>query len=155
MQSSWLWSTYCGEKGAIFVGSRAVLRTMSGREFDWGGTSVKWLRRFPKMSSTRTETWCRPKGEKFTWIWLSVRIQIVKTLPIDPFDFPFRVWSKRCLINDTSLISRRQRSEFHYMYPPELRFLEIGLEWSVWISQAHLRRITEFESVSHNKDTSG
>ena len=32
----------------------------------------------------RTEISCGPKGEKLAWFWFSVRIQTVKTWPIDP-----------------------------------------------------------------------
>ena len=41
----------------------------------------------PKVSSVRTETSRRVKGQKLTWFWFSVRIQTVKAWPIDPFDF--------------------------------------------------------------------
>jgi len=44
------------------AGARSTLKTVSGGEFDWGGTSVKEQRRCPKASSARTETSHREKA---------------------------------------------------------------------------------------------
>ena len=41
---------------------RSGLKTLSGGEFGWGGTSVKQQRRCPKGDSWRTEISSRTKG---------------------------------------------------------------------------------------------
>jgi len=99
-----------GENPLILVISTFVvqfeLRTYSGGEFGWGGTSVIVQHRCPKVSSVRTEISRRLKGEKLTWFWFSVRIQTAKAWPIDPLDlmsvsFPSllrgKIPVKRCL----------------------------------------------------------
>ena len=63
---------------------RRLIPNISGGEFGWGGTSVKRQHRCPKGSSERTETTRRAKGQKLPWFWLPVRVQKVKTRPIDP-----------------------------------------------------------------------
>ena len=79
--------TFLALSGLASASLRSAPRTVSGGEFDWGGTSVKRQRRCPKASSSRTETSSRVKGQKLAWSWFSVRIRTAKAGPIDPFDF--------------------------------------------------------------------
>ena len=46
------------------LGCSSVRKMLPGREFGWGGTSVKRQRRCPKVSVIRTETSCRITGEE-------------------------------------------------------------------------------------------
>ena len=67
---SYCFFTYSMKRGWIFVqllvlrsfAGRPGLKTLSGGEFGWGGTSVKPQRRCPKGGSWRTEISSRTKG---------------------------------------------------------------------------------------------
>ena len=67
---SYCFFTYSMKRGWIFVqllvlrsfAGRPGLKTLSGGEFGWGGTSVKPQRRCPKGDSWRTEISSRTKG---------------------------------------------------------------------------------------------
>ena len=52
---------YIQYMGAI---QKQLYRTLSDREFGWGGTSVRMEHGCPKSSSVRTETSLRLYGEK-------------------------------------------------------------------------------------------
>ena len=61
------------------------MRTFTGREFGWGGTSVKIHHRCPMTISVRSETSRRPKREKLVLSRTQEAYEIVKAWPIDPF----------------------------------------------------------------------
>lgn len=48
-----------------FIAESRRMTELDG-EFGWGGTSVRFQRRCPTVSSKRTEISCRPEGEKLT-----------------------------------------------------------------------------------------
>ncbi|GFS64344.1 hypothetical protein TNIN_430281 [Trichonephila inaurata madagascariensis] len=77
---------------------RGTPKTVSGRQFVWGGTSVKWQRRCPKAGSAGTETWLRAKGQKPACSRSSARKGTWKQGPIDPFLIllDVRVSRERC-----------------------------------------------------------
>ena len=90
-----------------------LVPNISGGEFGWGGTSVKMQHRCPKGSSERTETTRRAKGQKLPWFWLPVRVQKVKSRPIDPLSCHGKKFDDRGVRKVTKGITGLWRPSVH------------------------------------------